>query len=259
MGGPVQVEMLATVLAAAKLGFDEVWTAYERRGGVVGHFELRAFLAGALMLPLAERDRLADAVNGMLAGTDVTLRVPHSGHDDPGSTAGESRQILGVNGAFLLTESEQERERLLAVERTGLLDSPPEPRFDAIIREARSFFDVSSVIVALIDDRRMFLKAVLGPIEQNLPREVIFCSTTLLGAGPLIIRDTLDDERFAMNPLVLGAPFIRFYAGMPLRGPGGWSVGTLCVIDQSPREFSVADGKKLRFLARRVEQEIATS
>lgn len=70
------------------------------------------------------------------------------------------------------------------------------------------------------------------------------------------MRDALEDARFRQNPLVLGEPYIRFYAGYPLRGPGGWTIGTLCVIDQEPREYSARHGKQLRAFARRVEDEI---
>lgn len=111
-------------------------------------------------------------------------------------------------------------------------------------------------MVALIDDRRQFLKSVIGPVQQNMPREISFCNATIRDAGPLIVRDALVDDRFMNNPLVLGEPYIRFYAGYPLRGPGGWTIGTLCVIDQEPREYSQRDGRKLRTLAHRVEDEI---
>lgn len=122
--------------------------------------------------------------------------------------------------------------------------------------QARDHFNVSSSIVALVDDHKLFLKSVVGPIEQNMPREITFCNATIRNAGPLIVADALEDDRFRTNPLVTGEPFIRFYAGYPLRGFGGWTVGTLCVIDQKPRGFSPQDGRFLRKLARLVEDEI---
>lgn len=256
MGARVQIQQLREALSATGLTVENIWVGYYGMGGTVSRFELEAYLAGLLELQGQECDILADATNELLSRMGAKGRIDRCSEDAPAESSGDSRRGLGVAGAFLFTPEEQEQERLGAVTRTRLLDTGQEERFDRITREAKDYFRVSSVIVALIDDRRQFLKSVIGPVQQNMPREISFCNATIRTAGPLIVRDARADERFRDNPLVVGEPYIRFYAGYPLRGPGGWTIGTLCVIDQEPREYSMRDGKKLRTLARQVEDEV---
>ncbi|WP_299166549.1 GAF domain-containing protein [uncultured Arthrobacter sp.] len=246
--------MTSTALSEAKLSLEDLWIRYYGLGGGISTFEVQSYLKGLLSLPPLERNLLAQAANELLELTTVQTRVPIDAEND--APKGDPLRPLGAAGAFLFSADEQEGERLAALDRTRLLDSIPETRFDRYTQQAKAHFKVSSSIIALLDDRRLFLKSVLGAIEQNLPHEITFCNTTVRNAGPLIIKDALKDERFRENPLVLGEPFIRFYAGCPLRGPGGWTVGTLCVIDQNPRDFSVEDGRFLMSLARLVEAEI---
>ncbi|MBG6224928.1 hypothetical protein IWX63_001490 [Arthrobacter sp. CAN_A2] len=243
-------------LAEGNLSIDDVWVRYYGLGGEISAFELQAYLAGLLSLPPSERNLLAEATNELLELTPVQFRVPVDADDAAAQQGGDSRRALGAAGAFLFNAEEQEDERLAAVVRTHLLDSLPEDRFDRYTQQARDYFQVSSSTIALLDDRRMFLKSVLGPVAQGLPRDITFCHTTIRSAGPLIVKDALKDERFSTNPLVTGEPFIRFYAGYPLRGPHGWTVGALCVIDQKPRDFTAKDGRFLRTLAGLVEDEI---
>jgi hypothetical protein len=254
--GQVQVKMTTFALSEAQLSVEDVWVRYYGLGGCISLFEAQSYLAGLLVLPPLERNLLAEATNELLESRAVQLRVPFDAEDDADASAEDSRRALGAAGAFLFSAGEQETERLAALDRTHLLDSAPEGRFDRYTQQATEYFRVSSSIVALLDDRRMFLKSVIGPLEQNLPREITFCHATIRSAGPLIVTDALEDDRFSTNPLVVGEPFIRFYAGHPLRGPGGWIVGTLCIIDQKPRDFSGHDERFLRNLARLVEDEI---
>ena len=256
MASPAQVQQMREVLSETGLSLEDVWISYYGLGGEVSNFELEAYLGGLLLLQDQECDLLADAMNDLLAELGAQRRVSHCSDDRQAGSSEDSRRELGVAGAFLLTAEEQEQERLHAVTRSALLDTARENRFDRITREAKDYFQVSSSIVALIDDRRQFLKSVIGPVQQNMPREISFCNATIRNAGPLIVRDALEDDRFRDNPLVIGEPYIRFYAGYPLRGPGGWTIGTLCVIDQEPREYSMRDGRKLRTLARLVEEEL---
>lgn len=259
MNGRVQSRLIVLALKRAHLQPEDLWVEYYALGGEATQFELEAYLHAVIVLPSYERDLLADACNALLAQTPVAVRIPQSREDEPEGTARESRRALGAAGAFLLTEKEAELERLDALARTCLLDTPAEARFDRLTRQAIEYFEVSSAIVTLIDDRRMFLKSVIGPIQQNLPRNISFCTRTIQSAGPLIVPDARNDDRFKANPLVLGDPHIRFYAGYPLRGPGRWTVGTLCVIDQQPRSFTAADGRFLRRLAAAAETELAAT
>lgn len=256
MDTSVQVQRMRAALSGAEFSVEDLWVGYYGLGGAVSRFEIEAHLGGLLVLPGEQCDLLAEATNDLLATTGTSVRVPLCGVEGLGVASRESRRALGSAGAFLFTAEEQEQERLDAVTRSELLDTGPEARFDRITEEAKAYFQVSSSIVALIDDRRQFLKSVIGPVQQNMPRALSFCDATIRNAGPLIVRDALEDDRFKNNPLVLGEPYIRFYAGYPLRGWGGWTVGTLCVIDQKPREYSMRDGRKLRSLARQIEDEI---
>lgn len=256
MDTSVQVQRMRAALSGAEFSVEDLWVGYYGLGGAVSRFEIEAHLGGMLVLPGEQCDLLAEATNDLLATTGTSVRVPLCGVEGLGVASRESRRALGSAGAFLFTAEEQEQERLDAVTRSELLDTGPEARFDRITEEAKAYFQVSSSIVALIDDRRQFLKSVIGPVQQNMPRALSFCDATIRNAGPLIVRDALEDDRFKNNPLVLGEPYIRFYAGYPLRGWGGWTVGTLCVIDQKPREYSMRDGRKLRSLARQIEDEI---
>ncbi|MBG6182244.1 GAF domain-containing protein [Arthrobacter sp. CAN_A214] len=207
-------------------------------------------------LPAAERDTLASAVNEILEETSSSVRVPYGERRDEQDTPSRARRALGAAGAFLLTPGEAEEERVDALRRTKLLDTPAEERFDRITRQAREQFGVSSSTVSLIDSYRQYLKSVVGPVGQNTPRELSFCNITIRNAGPLIVNDAQADERFKNNPLVRGEPHIRFYAGYPLRGPNGWTIGTLCIIDQKPRDFSADDEAALRLLAEAAQCEL---
>ncbi|MBG6216015.1 GAF domain-containing protein [Arthrobacter sp. CAN_A6] len=251
-----QQDRTRAALVEAALPTEELWVSYFGLGGSLSEFEIDAYLNAMLALPALERDLLAAAANELLEDTSLAVRVPPSEDGAPQYLPEEARRLLGAAGAFLLTSAEAEEERLEALTRTQLLDSPNEERFDRITRQAKEHFHVSTAIVSLIDDHRQFLKSLIGPLTQNVPREISFCNATIRNAGLLVVNDALTDARFATNPLVTGEPFIRFYAGYPLRGPGGWTIGTLCVIDQEPRTFTVEDERALRELATAAQHEI---
>lgn len=254
-GGP-QRGLMIQAIAAAALTMDVITDRYLTSGGAASPEAVNKYLSGLGDLPSRESDRLADTVND-LGRKSPALPVPYLKEDTAGDSPEQSRRSLGASGAFLLSDSEQEQARIDAVTRTNLLDTPPEERFDRITHTAQRHFEVSTAIVTLIDDKRQFLKSVVGPVEQNMPRARSFCNTTIRTPSPLIVRDTFHDEHFRWNPLVLGEPFIRFYAGYPLRSPDGWIIGTLCVIDQHARTFSDADEHSLRRLAEITEHELA--
>jgi type IV pilus assembly protein PilB len=150
-----------------------------------------------------------------------------------------------------------EAARLASLHRTKLLDSPPEERFDRITRLAQSIFGVPIALVTLVDRGRQWFKSNQGLEGTETPREDAFCAHAILARETMIVPDAALDPRFAFNPLVTGGPGIRFYAGHPVVAPDGQPLGTLCVIDHVPRQFSEADADKLRGLAALVEQQIA--
>jgi sigma-B regulation protein RsbU (phosphoserine phosphatase) len=151
---------------------------------------------------------------------------------------------------------EDEQQRLASLASTELLNSPAEERFDRITRLAQQLFGVSTATVALVADDRQFLKSLAGSLEQVIPRADAFCTHTIKTPNTMVVEDAREDERFSTNPLVLGQPNIRFYAGQPLQGPGGWNIGTLCLIDQQPRSFSPEQEQIFRDLAAIVQREI---
>ncbi|MBS3804426.1 MAG: EAL domain-containing protein [Oleiphilaceae bacterium] len=150
-----------------------------------------------------------------------------------------------------------EANRLLALHRTNLLDSPPEERFDRITRLAARFFGVQTCLVSLVGSDRLWFKSRVGQKSQAASRDISFCAHAILDQCVLAVNDTTKDARFSANPLVTADPKIRFYAGAPVREPSGQPLGTLCLVDPSPREFSDEQKQTLRDFADMVEHEIA--
>lgn len=138
----------------------------------------------------------------------------------------------------------------------NILDALPEERFDRITRTAQRAFDCPIALVTLVDSERQWFKSRIGLDAPQTPRNISFCGHAILCEFPFIIPDAAADPRFADNPLVLGAPHIRFYAGIPLRADTGALVGTLCLIDRVPRSFSDDDLATLCDLAQWAELEL---
>lgn len=149
--------------------------------------------------------------------------------------------------------------RLETLRGLDILDTPPEERFDRLTRLARRLFGVSIALVSLVDADRQWFKSHDGLAATETPRDISFCGHAIAAADVLTVPDALLDERFHDNPLVTGPPRIRFYAGCPLSAPNGSKLGTLCLIDSSPREFGEEDRALLRDLAHMAEQEIVAA
>jgi diguanylate cyclase (GGDEF)-like protein len=152
---------------------------------------------------------------------------------------------------------QDETQRLRALHGLSILDTPPEERFDRFTRLARRLFGVPIALVSLVDSERQWFKSRQGLEATETPREISFCGHAILGTRALVVPDALEDERFADNPLVTGAPHIRFYAGHPIAAPDGHKLGTVCLIDREPRDLASDELELLRDLARMVEDEIA--
>ncbi|PPU94654.1 diguanylate cyclase domain-containing protein [Xanthomonas albilineans] len=153
---------------------------------------------------------------------------------------------------------EWEPQRLRALAELEMLDTPPESVFNDLIWLASQLCEVPIAIVSLIDERRQWFKASCGLDVIETPRELAFCAYALLSPNLMEVPDALLDPRFAQNALVLGAPHIRFYAGMPLLGSGGYIYGTLCVIDTRPRQLSERQREGLQRLAKQVTAQLET-
>ncbi len=150
-----------------------------------------------------------------------------------------------------------ERGRVSALHRLHVLDTPPEERFDRVVRLAQRLFDVPMVAVNLVDTDRQFTKAAVGLHLGDTPREESFCSRTVTSPDQLVVPDARLDDRFADHPRVVGEGDVRFYAGQPLAAPGGELVGSLCLVGDQPREFGDTERELLRTLAGWVERELA--
>lgn len=148
-------------------------------------------------------------------------------------------------------------ERVAALHALNLLGGATEERFDRLARLAKRLFNVPIAKVTLVDTETVFALSCVGTVPVPLPREVSFCSHTILTDSALVIEDALLDERFHDNPHVAGAPHIRFYAGYPLTLPNGFKLGALCLVDMVARTFTDEDRALLRDLAGMVEQEMA--
>ncbi len=144
-----------------------------------------------------------------------------------------------------------EAERLARLHELVVLDSAPEAVFDSIARLASEVCGAPIALVSLVDAERQWFKANVGlPGVNQTPRDVAFCAHAIEAGNALFeVPDATRDPRFAANPLVTGAPDIRFYAGAPLVLPGGERIGTLCVIDRLPRQLDEAQARTLQSLA----------
>ena len=149
---------------------------------------------------------------------------------------------------------DDESARIAALAESGLLDTPTERVFDALTQAAAVICDTPIALVSLIDQRRQWFKSAIGLSQgAQTPRDAAFCAHAILAPRQLMeIPDAARDERFSDNPLVTGAPDIRFYAGAPLLTRDGHALGALCVIDRKPRELNDMQRHALRELAHAV-------
>jgi diguanylate cyclase (GGDEF)-like protein len=144
---------------------------------------------------------------------------------------------------------ENEQSRLASLRALDALDSAPEAQFNALVRAAAFVAGTPISLLALIDTGRQWFKANIGlPGTTETSRDNAFCAHTILQDDVLEIQDTMRDPRFLDNPFVVGAPGIRFYAGVPVRLEDGSCVGSLCVIDRTPRKLTSEQRDILRQL-----------
>lgn len=150
-----------------------------------------------------------------------------------------------------------EAQRLKSLHALDILDTVPDAAFDRHTQLAAFTLNMPIALVSLIDRDRQWIKACHGLEVRQTSREHAICAHTILRPDTLVVSDLQKDARFGDNPFTVGASAIRFYAGHPLRAPDGHRVGSLCVIDHRPRDFSALDRRVLVELAGRVEKELA--
>jgi len=161
---------------------------------------------------------------------------------------------MSVAAPFALTLVE-EVDRLRVLRELEILDTEPEQAFDEIVILAANIARVPTSLVSLIDEDRQWFKARIGMPVCETSRDVSFCQHILPGKRPLVVEDARLDPRFLSNPLVLTGQVI-FYAGVPLTLPGGQVLGSLCVIDQEPRQISEQTMGALEVLGRQVVDQM---
>ncbi|MFZ6748760.1 PAS domain S-box protein [Undibacterium sp. Ren11W] len=152
---------------------------------------------------------------------------------------------------------DDEAARLAELRSLCVLDTPSEERFERITRSAQLLFGVPVALISLVDQGRQWFKSKQGLDASQTPREVSFCGHAILHDAVFMIENADLDPRFMDNPLVTGAPFVKFYAGVPLKGPNGYKIGTLCLIAHSPRTLSERELLALTDLAAWAETELA--
>jgi len=150
-----------------------------------------------------------------------------------------------------------EAARQAALDRLGILDTPAEDQFESIVEIAAELMGVPITAISFVDRDRQWFKAQRGLEVDETPRSAAFCAHAILRDDPLVVTDATADVRFAHNPLVLNDPSIRSYAGVPISFDGSAPLGTLCVIDTVPREFSADKLAALAALARQVESQLS--
>ena len=165
--------------------------------------------------------------------------------------AGNKRR--GLKKIVVAVIDKNELDRLAALDRYKVLDTPPEPSFDLITGLAAEMFGAAISLITLVDSDRQFFKSCQGLEIRETPREHAFCAHAILSGEVMVVCDAAADPRFADNPLVVGDPHIRFYAGAPLETADGFRLGTLCVVDSKPRPFPESNQiSLLTVLARQV-------
>ncbi|GAA0580084.1 PAS domain S-box protein [Caenispirillum bisanense] len=193
---------------------------------------------------------------------DEVKRVPYSpeGYIFAGAMGGVHGPVLAWRGCNLESRmdtvattvfpaAEAEAARLGRLRAYQILDTAPEAEFERVTRLAASLLDMPIAAVSLIDSDRQWFKSIVGLDVRETPREVAFCAHAICGEGVMEVPDATRDPRFADNPLVTGAPGIRYYAGAPLVTRDGIALGSLCVIDRQPRTLTADQRQVLADLA----------
>lgn len=231
---PERFAMLRRIAVDPMLGHTRVLVVSDlppseiaRHGGMLGRLD---------QLPLkAEETALFTRVSTLLALPDV-----------PDETT-----------ALNVPVPRNEASRAAAVAQSGLLDTPPEEGFDRVTWMASQILHTPVALVTLLTGTRQWFKSHYGTDMTETPRDWAFCSYAILQKALFVVEDATADPRFSSNPLVVGDPKIRFYAGVPLVGDDGFPLGTLCVIDRKPRQLDEEQGKMLIALAAIATNEIA--
>ena len=174
----------------------------------------------------------------------------------------EDRETMPLPAEFIALDTHayptpsSEPERLVALYRSKLVDSMPEQAFDRLTQLAAHVSDCPMALVTLLTSTRQWFKSRSGVALSETPRKAAFCSYTVLARAPFVVEDATNDPRFVDNPLVVGEPHIRFYAGFPVFGLDDMALGALCVLDREPRRLRQREMRSMQHLADLVSDEL---
>ena len=149
-----------------------------------------------------------------------------------------------------------EAQRLAALAHSGLMDLENDAAFDRLTWLASHATGCPMALISLLSAQRQWSKSRVGVDSREMARSRAFCSYALMQDEPFVVEDASADPRFADNPMVTGAPFIRFYAGYPVRTADGLALGSLCVLDTEPRRLREREMRALRELAVLASDEV---
>lgn len=202
-----------------------------------------------------------------VAATDTIASAALPGRVVPVETAEQAAAAIRVSltdtGAPIPPPAEtlfpialNESQRLVALERSGLLDTLPEEAFDRLTWLAARTLDAPIALLTLLTPTRQWFKSRIGVDAPETPRSWAFCNHTILQKGVFAVDDLPNDPRFAANPAVAGDLGFRFYAGAPVHDGEGFTVGSLCIIDRRPRTLDDGERRALMALAALASDEV---
>lgn len=155
-----------------------------------------------------------------------------------------------------LQMSTNEKRRIEELKRYNILDTPPDGSFDRITRLASTLFDVPIAIISLVDTDRIWFKSAYGLTVPQINRDPGLCASAILSEDVYVVDNAATDPRTLANPLVAGEFGLRFYAAAPLQTESQYNLGTLCIIDKTPRSLTEKEQKMLKELAEIVMDEM---